>query len=245
MNLNHNVFGKITERTRIYRIFPRNYFFQLFEDRQNALILPTKWKDPFENVILRAEVRTKAGKKGRFDFHDDVYGQCWTLERASDAMWQIYSRDQDAIRVRTTVGKLIKSLRTANGNWADTTCFIGRVKYLKESELREFGKTVFETGLSADDVAKSLTVKRKAYKHENEVRLIYIEPTKAKHNDGVCKYDLDPLALIDQVMVDGRVLYEDYKPLKAEIMKRTGLRDWQIKRSLLYRQPEDFVVQIP
>lgn len=240
-----NVFGKLKNNNEIYRIFPRQRFFELFEERKNALVLPTMWKDPFENVILRAEVRTKTGEKGRFDFHDDVYGQCWTLETANNAMWQIYSRDEDAIRVRTTVGKLIKSLRAANADWADTACFIGRVKYLSDKELQKFGTSIFSSGLSAEAVAKSLIVKRNAYNYENEVRLIYFEPSRTKHPDGVFKYDLDPLSLIDQAMVDGRVPYEEYKPIKEEIMKRTGLKDHQIKRSLLYRQPKDFVVEIP
>lgn len=240
-----NIIGNIFEATRVYRIFQRDRFFQLFEDKQNALVLPSMWDDPFENVILRAEVRAKTGEKGRFGFHEDVYGQCWTLERASDAMWQIYSRDQDAIRVRTTVGKLIQSLRVANGSGADTSCFVGRVKYLKDSELRDFGRSVFGAGLCAEAVARSLIVKRKAYRHESEVRLIYFEPSQAKHHGGVYKYNLDPLALIDQAMVDGRVSYETYIPFKEEIKERTGLKDHQVKRSLLYRPPKGFVVEIP
>lgn len=245
MNSNQNVFGKINEKTRIYRIFPRDRFFQLFENRQNALVLPIKWSDPFENVILRAEVRTKAGEKGVFSFHNDVYCQCWTLERASDAMWQIYSPCKDAIRVRTTVGKLIKSIRAQNKDRADTTCFIGRVKYLTEPKFRKFGETVFCEGLFGSAVALSLTVKRKAYKHENEVRLVFFENTETKHAGGVYKYDLNPLELVDHAMVDGRVSYQKYQVVKAEIMKRTRLKDRQISRSLLYEQPKDFVVKIP
>ena len=245
MNSSRNVFGNITEETRIYRIFSRDWFFQLFEDRQNALVWPAMWDDPFENVFLRARVRTRRGENGRFGVHDDVYGQCWTLERASDAMWQIYSRNKDAIRVRTTVGKLIRSIRAENRGWTDSKCFIGRVEYMKDSELREFGKTVFSAGLSREAVARSLTVKRKAYKHEMEVRLIYIDPRNTKHPGGVYKYNLDPLVLIEQAMVDGRVSYGDYQPVKAEIMRRTGLKPRQVKRSLLYRQPKDFVVEIP
>ena len=245
MNLNRNVFCGITETTQIYRFFSRKRFFQLFEDRQNALVLPTKWNDPFENVFLRTEVRTKAGEKVKLDFHDDVYGQCWTLECASDAMWRIYSPKQDAIRVRTTVGKLIESISAHNGDWAHTTCFIGRVNYLRENELSEFGKVVFSTGLSGETIARSLTVKHKAYKYENEVRLVYFEPNNTKHRCGVYKYNLNPLELIDQATVDGRVSDKNYQRIKAKIMRRTGLEAHQISHSRIYRLPEDFVVEIP
>ncbi len=237
--------GEIDRDAKIYKILKREYFFELFEDKKNALVLPKKWQDPFENVILNAEVRTASGETGRFSFHEDVYGQCWTLHTASDAMWQIYSEKKNALRVRTTVGKLIDSLCAAHGNWADATCFIGKVDYLSEAKLKAFARTIFKDGITPAAIARSLLVKRNAYKHEREVRLIYIERKYKKHANGVYKYDIDPHALFDQAMIDPRVLYGKYVPFKKQVMKRTGLSDNQIMRSLLYRQPEGFVVDIP
>lgn len=52
----------IKAKTVIYRIFPRKWFFKLFLESANALVQPTKWEDPFENVILQSEVRTSCGK---------------------------------------------------------------------------------------------------------------------------------------------------------------------------------------
>ena len=68
MQINANVIGKISSKTTIYRIFPRNRFLQLFNENQNALILPTKWDDPFENVFLQADVVSASGEKGHFGF---------------------------------------------------------------------------------------------------------------------------------------------------------------------------------
>ncbi|WP_298722380.1 hypothetical protein [uncultured Ferrovibrio sp.] len=48
-----------------------------------------------------------------------------------------------------------------------------------------------------------------------------------------------------KAMVDGRMSYVQCKPFKEEVMRRTGLTDRQVKRSLLYRQPDGFVVEIP
>ena len=100
-------------------------------------------------------------------------------------------------------------------------------------------------GITPPAIARSLLVKRNAYRHEREVRLIYIEHEKRKHENGVYKYDIAPHTLIDQVMIDSRVTYERYVPLKKDLMKRTGLSDKQIKRSLLYRQPKGFIVEVP
>jgi hypothetical protein len=237
--------GKIERKNRIYRVFPRDRFFSLFEDGNNALVLPAKWQDPFENVILKSKVRMENGEFGCFKFHNDLFGQCWTLESASDAIWQIYSRDQNAVRVRTTIGALIDSLSAHHPERANTTCFIGRVNYFTDKKLREFGRDIFRSGITPESVARSLLVKRRAYKHENEVRLIYFEPGKVRHNDGVYKYKLNPLAVFDQAMIDGRVSYPDFVPFKKEVIRRSGLPGDRVKRSLLYTPPKDFFVEIP
>jgi len=239
------IIGDISDRTKIYRIFPRNRFLELFRKDQNVLVLPTMWEDPFENVFLKADVITTSGEKGGFGFHADVYGQCWTMETASDAMWQIYSRQKDAVRVRTTVGDLINSLRDVHGEWAEQTCFIGRVKYLTENKLKSFGQTVFKSGITPNTIARSLLVKRRAYKHENEVRLIFIDRGATKQTGGLYKYRFDAREIINQAMVDGRVEYNHFLPFKEQVMALTGLSQKQVKRSLLYRQPEGFVVKIP
>jgi hypothetical protein len=160
-------------------------------------------------------------------------------------MWQIYSRNSDAVRVRTNVGRLIESLSASQDDWAHVSCFIGRVEYMSEKRLRKFGSAVFKDGITPDAVARSLLAKRRAYKHENEVRLIYFERRNTSHPDGVFKYALDPRSVIDQVMVDGRVPYEEFLPFKGEITKLTGLPEKMVRRSLLYIPPKGFVVELP
>ena len=242
---NRSFLDNIKPETRIYRIFPQDRFFRIFEEKKNALLRPNKWQDPFENVFLQSRVKFPNGETESFVFHHDVYGQCWTLERSSDAMWQIYSTNRDAIRVRTTVGKLISSLRAVHGNMADVRCFIGRVKYQSVKELEEFGKNMFVWHSGTEAIAHSLLVKRNAYKHENEVRLIYIAPDETRESDWIYKYDLDPLTNFDQAMVDGRLAREKFRVLTEEIASRTGLSKRRIHRSVLYDRPKVFVVHGP
>ena len=243
--VHRSIIGDIRRETRIYRIFEPKYFFELFCKRKNSLLRPRVWNDPFENVFLKSPARLPDGSIGSLGFHDETFGQCWTLASASDAMWQIYSKNEDGIRVRTTVGNLIDSLRAAHGDKADPTCFVGRVNYRKESELREFGRTMFTRYLGAEAIAQSLFIKRKAYIHEREVRLIYIDSETTKKSDYVYKYDIDPLSVFDQAMVDGRVCWRDFVALKKDIAKRTGLSERRIYRSLLYTPPKNFVVHLP
>lgn len=243
--MNSNIVGNLKPKTVIYRIFKRSRFFELFEEKRNALVHPKKWHDPFENILLASTVTTETGDRRSFSFHDSVYGQCWTREKASDAMWQVYSKSGDGIRVRTTVGKLINSLREAHGDHSEVSSYIGPIRYLKDKQLREFGRSVFFRHNGAQAIAQSLLIKRRAYRHENEVRLVYIPNGETHDKDGVYKYDLEPLEIFDQVMVDGRVSWKEFVRLKDEIVKRTGIEVQRIKRSLLYTLPKHFVVCVP
>lgn len=242
---NPSIIGNIGPKTRIYRIFSQVRFFELFEENRNALVQPKKWDDPFENIFLQSPVKAATGEFRSICLHDAAYGQCWTLESRSDAMWKIYSKNGDSIRVRTTVGKLLYSLRAAHPDESEGRCFIGRVRYVKVRQLLDFGKTMFVGHSPTEAIVRSLLLKRIAFRHEYEVRLIYVVRRHSKLDDHIYKYDFDPHAIIDQVMVDGRVSREDFVTLKDEIATRTGLSKRKIWRSLLYTPPKDFVVCMP
>ncbi len=208
------------------------------------MVWPSKWEDPFENFILTSPVQTAAGEMGAFSFHDDLYRQCWSLHRASDAMWRIYSPAKDAVRIRTTIDRLACSLSAGLNQWAHVQCFVGEVEYSSEQALKAFSRSIFKNGLNPDALARSLLVKRWAFRHEREIRLLYLEKDKIEHPKGLYRYAVDPHDLIDQIMIDPRLPLSDAEALKAEIRTKTGFKG-QIKRSLLYAPPKGFVIRIP
>ena len=73
---------------------------------------------------------------------------------------------------------------------------------------------------------------------------MYLAPNKTEEGDWIYKYDIEPLNLFDQAMVDGRVSWEKFISLKDEIAARTRLSKRRILRSLLYTSPKDFVVRV-
>jgi hypothetical protein len=174
-----------------------------------------------------------------------VYGQCWTLQRASDAMWRIYSPNADAVRVRSTARTVAQSLRRALNNKLQGDVYIGRVRYLPNEQLMSFGKTVRESPNqpSSKITAETLLVKRPAFRHEREVRLVFVpKTTNSTYNDSVA-YPVDPHALIDQIMMDPRMRMNECQKLKERI--RTQLKfGGAIKRSLLYAPPPDLRFEI-
>lgn len=183
------------------------------------------------------------GETGDFGFRSDLYGQCWTLHQASDAMWRIYSPNKLGIRIRTTIGRLAGGLSGGLGEWTHQQCFVGKVQYMTTAEMRSFGKKFAAGSLSTDAVAQTLLVKREAFEYEREVRLIYFEKDNIPHADGVFRYAIDPHRMIDQLMVDPRVPLDKFESLKREIEARTSFRK-SIVRSTLYDPPTQLVLRL-
>ncbi|MCR9137173.1 MAG: DUF2971 domain-containing protein [Alphaproteobacteria bacterium] len=225
----------------VYRVMPLNRFYELFSKKQNVLVRPSKWEDPFENFILNAPARLPDGTTVSFGFNNDFYGQCWTKLTSSDALWRIYSPDKTGVRVRTTVRKLLTTLQAPHGEWAHEQAFIGKVLYLGDKKLVAFGNEVFRDGLNSRALAETLLVKRIAFRHEREIRLLYFEKDKAQKD--IYAYHINPHALIDQVMLDPRLQRNDFNAKRDEIHRRTGFKG-KILHSLLYAPPKGMIFPI-
>ena len=233
----------VTRETKVYRIVPFNRFVELFENKKNALVRPKLWEDPFENLALNSPIDVM-GEMGTIPFKDDVYGQCWSLNTASDAMWRIYSQGTDGIRIRSKVGKLIDGL-AATDKLPELTCFIGKVNYLSDDELKTFAKNQFSGGFDSDGkkIAETLLIKRKAFKHEREVRLIYSAVGGTLPEKNLHFYDFDPHQVIDQIMLHPQLPEYEAKWLKKSILANTGWKH-DLKQSMMYRPPQGFVFKV-
>ncbi|MEX0595397.1 MAG: DUF2971 domain-containing protein, partial [Candidatus Paceibacterota bacterium] len=92
----------------VFRIYSMNHFCDLVLTEKNVLVHPEKWDDPFENFILNLKIETESGLASNHS-RKNIYGQCWTLNDETDAMWRIYSKDCMGIKVKTTIKKLFGS----------------------------------------------------------------------------------------------------------------------------------------
>lgn len=252
---------KLNKRDFIYRIISLERLYQLFHDRENVLVNPSYWDDPYENIILKSTGVYENGEKFKFGMKDRIYGQCWSRHNASDAMWRLYSpnkcacscrkcveclendpADKFAVRIRTRVDRLISGLCAEQKMFANMQCFIGSVQYLREKALDEFSKNIFR-GVplpQAVDVVSTLLVKRKAFVHEDEVRLLFYDIDGANKSD-LFRYSVNPCAFIDQIMIDPCTTYQEYKLLEKNIREVTKF-EGVIKRSLLCTPPGDLTI---
>lgn len=237
MHPEDNLIGDIRPGQQIYRTITFARFAQMMSGT-NALVHPRKWEDTFEDLLGKAEIVPGSKRKGTFDT-GHICGQCWTRHTASDGIWRIYSKGTDGIRIRTTIAKLLASVQRDHDPQGFRT-YVGKVQYLSDTKLIEFGKRHFResSGSAGRNIAGAYLVKRNAFAHEREVRLIHSRSAKLTGDANVFLYAIEPNDLISQVMLHPKLDRTEYKTLE-KIIRSLGFTN-EIKHSMMYRQPKDF-----
>lgn len=123
--------------------------------------------------------------------------------------------------------------------------FIGKVEYLPAKRLSKFAEQSFRHVTIPFSLAyvQTLLVKRPAFRHEREVRLLLFRSSSETAGEDVYRYEVDPHMLIDQIMVDPRLSVSTAASTIEEVRSRTGFVG-PIKRSLLYAPPPYFQIPI-
>lgn len=221
----------------IYRIMPESFVISMFNNNENFLSKIGNWKDKFENFQLNLGGSIQ-GQSFDYSYHDDFVGQCWTSEKSSEAMWGIYANDSTKryLRIRSTPRLLLKSLASAHPKMPQDTCFFGRVQYLKEADLQAHAEAGGQLILNNPKIASNLLLKRKAFKHENEVRLLYFGEAKDYDAQGLYRYVFDPHTVITQIMGDPNRDRTNWTSDKTALQSATGFKG-KIKRSKIYDPP--------
>jgi hypothetical protein len=230
----------------IFRFLTVERLFEIFKTHRNVLVSPKLWDDPFEHHIINSFIQQKAEdeKDTCIGFRDNLYGQCWTQTRESDAMWRIYSPRKNGARITTTPRKLLHSLFVDTGNDINNySCFLGKVDYYTTDKLRKhLDKNALRWLIepSGKGLPQSLLFKRTPFKHEKEVRLLINTKFKTVRNGNLYPYRFNPLEIIDDIVFDPRIDYKEFKDYKVKLQK---LRfDKRIVKSKLYDIPK-FIIK--
>ncbi|MCJ2007057.1 DUF2971 domain-containing protein [Methylobacterium sp. J-092] len=223
------------------------WFLDLLDTGEDALRNPSAWDDPFENFFL---ARTKVDMGGDIatlgNLADDWYGQCWTTNCDTDAMWRIYSSDRNGVQVKTTVRKLFDNLCRTPAWSPPIQFFVGQVDYKSEDEIKAMmGQLTFadvSIGGQGDGFARLLCIKREAFRHEREVRIMYQSVPRAagpKGAGGTLRYRLEANAVFDEILLDPRLTDAEVRAMGAGI----AALGWRgaAPRSTLYEAP-DFLI---
>ncbi len=230
----------------IYRIFGRKYFRKMLNDNRLTLVHPEMWDDPFENILMQSRLKKKNGTYVSLrTLRETLFGQCWTAESESDALWRVYSPDKGAIQVKTMVRKLFDAFWRSPNPLAQVSFFIGRVRYITEKELislltRPDGFQKWLHDPTGRGLAESLLFKRKAFAYEDEIRLIYRHPSIKPAISNVCQFPFLPNNVLEEAVLDPRLTDKEAERTKQEIFS------WgfgkPIKKSTLYT-PQHFDIK--
>ena len=177
------------------------------------------------------------GRMFSIGFRNHFFGQCWTKTRESDAMWRIYSPDKNGVRIATTPRKLLCSLYNSANEYRDINCFIGGVNYYTTPKLKKLLDTRASTWIvdsTGAGQAQTLLFKRSAFKHENELRLIY--NSQGNEKSDLYRYPIDPFDLIDDIVFDPRIEYKEFVQYKKDLQEIGFNR--RIVKSILYQSPK-------
>lgn len=235
----------LDRETKIFRYMPLGRYYELIEDRYNALSHLSLWEDPFEAFVLRAGISYCEGEK-RLDIYErfkSVYGQSWTTrESESDVIWRAMGKRGYTVRVETTVGKLIDSLGQSGVRCGNVR--VGKIAYKTEAEFNE--KLVADNLRAVlegdvEEVMDFFFVKRDAFALEEEVRVIAVPEIRELNRDKckkghLLKFEIVPKDLIVSVLADPKMDRRDYEQLVC----RTLFVDDDIKvdQSRLFAWPE-------
>lgn len=243
-----NILNGLDADNVIYRVISIESFFEMIEEKRLVLVRPWKWEDPFEDLLSHTIVTNKAGDRIGFDVTRDFFGQCWTLKEESDGIWRNYASLTSGVRIQTTAKKLLEVIYDANDKMSKLSCFIGKVIYKTDSEIRKSINDIIDqmfTDSSGKGIAKTLLIKREEFNYEEEVRLLFSD--KNKRNENIVSFTIDPLSLIDSVLFAPKTSAYLFTIFKQRLASY-GFSQEKVAKSKLYEpfsiEVEDDIVSI-
>jgi hypothetical protein len=208
----------------LYRIFPLWAFEDMLRVRRLVLVPPSFWEDPLEDIPASIMMQRPNNKQRQLsDYLNPARCQCWSFESESDSLLRAYSRvtidhlhkrntepRNEGVMVRTTPRKLTRGLK----EWAERVkwgrFYLGRVEYLPHDQASQkivnvlANKGPIEMG-RGENRAQSLLLKRQAFSHEDEVRLIWICEDR-RDVEQAMTVNVEPNDFIEEVTFDPRLI---------------------------------------
>lgn len=213
------------ENINLFRIMPLERFLQMLYTMQSVLVHPSAWDDPYERIVQKSLLYVKNLGTKTYRFFDDKlwFGQCWSYNQESDALWRVFSNAKlsRSVKIKTTSDLLKASLSRISQN---KILFLEKVQYAKQAEgednirkvisdciknywlrgIPNYGdllkNDIFRDDTQVEAVPMLLT-KRKCFESEHEVRLILYSQEQLKE-DVFC-YDIPEMGrFIEEVELD-------------------------------------------
>lgn len=144
-----------------YLSFPA--FVDMIQRNELHFVLPSEWEDTEENSFVyewASNLDEVFNKYMTLLLVNRTYAQSWTVLEESDAMWRIYSYDNQSIRIKAHTSSIEK---------------LDGVKILPVEYSNTLIPYSFDDMSHSEMLLKYIAQKRSAFEHEKEVRLLYID----------------------------------------------------------------------
>ena len=148
-------------RETIYKYIGFPAFVDLVQRQALHFVLPSEWDDPEETSFAYqwlSGLDEMYQKLMALLVVNRTFAQSWTCLEESDAMWRIYSYDNQALRISVDISKIneIDGVKILPVEYNDSLISYSSLSY-------------------SDMLMKYISQKRKAFEHEKEVRLLYVD----------------------------------------------------------------------
>lgn len=226
-----NVIGGLDLDQKIFRITDLEYVLNSITDNTSYFAWPPgRWRDPYDSVFMK--VPCKIGKDEPFShgYLTDYFCQCWCKrDSESDAMWRLYSdaKKMDGVMIFSTVRKVFESIFDDSNKFASLYTFCGPVTYKPITAFHDPFFFQQNLGVPTDiwnstgrGIAASIMFKIDAYDHENEVRFVVGEPSKAGQDHIFVKHQPSFLGIADALTFDPRASKSFVEMATRELEKR-------------------------
>ena len=134
---------------------------------------------------------------------------------------------------------MLEALQTGAQVGAANSCFVGSVRYLTGTAiLQEIANAIGNMGLDIfaqpSNRANLLLVKREAFAHEAELRLIRVSHESNSSTEPIVRVPIDPNVVFDEISFDPRLAIFERKE-REETIRNLGYKG-SFRESALYQR---------
>lgn len=222
----------LNDDDKLYRFISYKRLLDHLVNERFLFVKYTSFDDPWEGFFHKAYFKVNEHTTYGVLGENRPFIMCFTKRKVSEAMWRIYSKDTNGIQIVTSVGKLKKLVKNS---YSEFDCHLQEVVYDDDIEKEDFFIRKFPTATREEKSIKCLFYKRKAFNHEEEVRLVLYSKTNRPDDDIYSVY-ADPNEIIEMIILDPRI-DEKTENLQIRTLNKLGFQGNVVKSRLYYFKP--------
>jgi hypothetical protein len=191
----------LIDTTKLYRFISFDGLLDHLVNKKFTFLKYKLFDDPWEGFYHKGFHKINEHDSYSAMGKNRPFIMCFTKRQISEAMWRIYSRDGRGVQIVTTAGRLKNLVARCSSKF---DCYLKEIIYVDDIEKDDFFVKNFPNATMQEKTVECLFRKRKAFDHEEEVRLV-LYSKKDRPDSDLYSLDCDPNDIIEKVILDPRV----------------------------------------